>query len=42
MDLESREKWVEYSRAKDEMFTHTDIKQAPWYVVRPTTSAARG
>jgi polyphosphate kinase len=33
MDLESREKWVEYSRAKDEMFRHTDIKQAPWYTV---------
>ena len=33
MDLKSREKWVEYSRAKDEMFPHTDIKQAPWYVV---------
>jgi polyphosphate kinase len=24
---------VEYSKAKDEMFAHTDIKQAPWYVV---------
>ncbi|MGB0723025.1 MAG: polyphosphate kinase 2 [Gammaproteobacteria bacterium] len=33
MDLESRDRWVEYSRAKDEMFAHTDIKQAPWYVV---------
>jgi polyphosphate kinase len=33
MDLQSRAKWVEYSKAKDEMFTHTDIKQAPWYVV---------
>lgn len=33
MDLESRSKWVEYSKAKDEMFAHTDIKQAPWYVV---------
>ena len=33
MDLESRTKWLEYSRAKDEMFAHTDIKQAPWYVV---------
>jgi len=33
MDLESREKWVEYSKAKDIMFAHTDIKQAPWYVV---------
>ena len=33
MDLESRNRWVEYSRAKDVMFSHTDIKQAPWYVV---------
>jgi polyphosphate kinase 2 len=33
MDLESRARWVEYSRAKDEMFKYTDIKQAPWYVV---------
>ena len=33
MDLASRERWVEYSRAKDEMFAYTDIKQAPWYVV---------
>ncbi len=33
MDLESRTRWVEYSKAKDAMFAHTDIKQAPWYVV---------
>ncbi len=33
MDLESRARWVEYSRAKDDMFAVTDIKQAPWYVV---------
>ena len=33
MDLMSRSRWVEYSMAKDEMFRHTDIKQAPWYVV---------
>jgi polyphosphate kinase len=33
MDLHSREKWVEYSKAKDEMFPHTDIKQARWYDV---------
>src|SRR4051812_23213851 len=33
MDLQSRAKWVEYSRAKDDMFAHTDIKQAPWWVV---------
>jgi polyphosphate kinase 2 (PPK2 family) len=33
MDLKSREKWLEYSKAKDAMFAHTDTKQAPWYVV---------
>ncbi|SPE33817.1 conserved hypothetical protein [Candidatus Sulfopaludibacter sp. SbA3] len=33
MDLESRRRWVDYSRAKDEMFSYTDIKQVPWYVV---------
>ncbi|MEM7193633.1 MAG: polyphosphate kinase 2 [Pseudomonadota bacterium] len=33
MDLESRDRWVEYSKAKDDNFAHTDIKQAPWYVV---------
>lgn len=33
MDLQSRARWEEYSKAKDEMFAHTDIKQAPWYVV---------
>ncbi|MFA7290091.1 MAG: polyphosphate kinase 2 [Melioribacteraceae bacterium] len=31
MDLESRKRWVEYSKAKDNMFAYTDIKQAPWY-----------
>jgi len=33
MDLESRKRWEDYSKAKDEMFAYTDIKQAPWYVV---------
>ncbi|MFZ5878682.1 MAG: polyphosphate kinase 2 [Chloroflexota bacterium] len=33
MDLQSRSRWVEYSRAKDEMFKYTDTKQSPWYVV---------
>lgn len=33
MDLEGRNRWVEYSRAKDRMFSVTDIKEAPWYVV---------
>jgi polyphosphate kinase len=33
MDLESRARYVAYSRAKDEMFRYTDIKVAPWWVV---------
>lgn len=33
MDLESRSRWMEYSKAKDNMFAHTDTKQVPWYVV---------
>lgn len=33
MDLASRARWDEYSRAKDEMFAYTDIREAPWYVV---------
>lgn len=33
MDLESRARWTDYSKAKDAMFAHTDTKQAPWYVV---------
>ena len=32
-DLFSRTHFVDYSRAKDEMFVHTDIPEAPWYVV---------
>ena len=34
MDVESRSRWIEYSKAKDTMFAHTDIKQAPWQVVK--------
>jgi polyphosphate kinase 2 len=33
MDLESRRRWVEFSKAKDRMFSYTDTKQCPWYVV---------
>ena len=33
MDVESRKLWVEYSKAKDVMFAHTDCKKTPWYVV---------
>jgi len=34
MDLPSRAKWYEYSRARDAMFKATDTRDAPWYVVR--------
>jgi len=33
MDIESRNRWQDYSRAKDAMFAATDIDEAPWYVV---------
>ena len=33
MDVESRRRWVEYSKAKDAMFAHTDRKKTPWHVV---------
>ncbi len=32
-DLASRTRWVDYSKAKDDMFFHTDTKHSPWYVV---------
>jgi polyphosphate kinase 2 len=33
MDLEARRRWFDYSRAKDEMFAHTDVEDSPWWVV---------
>jgi len=33
MDLEARSRWVDYSRAKDAMFAHTDTDRSPWWVV---------
>ncbi len=33
VDIKSRDRWVEYSMAKDKMFAFTDTKQSPWYVV---------
>jgi polyphosphate kinase 2 (PPK2 family) len=32
-DLLARARWVDFSRAKDEMFVHTDLPESPWYVV---------
>ncbi len=34
MDIESRNRWEEYSKAKDEMFSYTDTKTSPWFVVK--------
>jgi len=33
MDIESRDRWVEYSKAKDRMLAHTNIPEAPWFTV---------
>src|ERR1700735_4841890 len=33
MDLEARARWVDYAEAKDERFSYTDIREAPWHVV---------
>jgi polyphosphate kinase 2 len=33
IDLEARRRWADFSRAKDEMFVHTDTPEVPWYVV---------
>jgi polyphosphate kinase 2 len=33
MDIQGREKWIEFSMAKDDMFRHTDAKHSPWYTV---------
>ena len=40
MDLESISRWEDYSRAKDEMMVHTDIREAPWYVVESDNKKA--
>jgi hypothetical protein len=34
MDMKSRELWVEYSKAKDNLFARTDFNKSPWYVVK--------
>ncbi len=40
MDLQARARWVDYSEAKDQMFSYTDIKEAPWYVVETDNKRA--
>jgi polyphosphate kinase 2 len=34
VDLPSRERWYDYSRARDQMLNATDTKDAPWYIAR--------
>jgi polyphosphate kinase len=34
MDLPSRQRWFDYSRARDNMFKHTDTRVAPWHIIR--------
>jgi polyphosphate kinase 2 len=34
MDLESFQRWYDYSKARDLMLEHTDTKDAPWYLIR--------
>jgi len=40
MDLQARARWVDYSEAKDQMFSYTDITEAPWYVVETDNKRA--
>ena len=42
MDLESRTRWVDYSKAKDEMFRYTDTASRPGGSWTPTTRSGRG
>src|SRR5437773_6959592 len=39
-DLQARARWVDYSEAKDQMFSYTDIQEAPWYVVETDNKRA--
>ena len=34
MDLQSRVRWEDYTKAKEEMFARTNIEEAPWHIVR--------
>ena len=34
MDLQSRVRWEDYTKAKEEMFERTNIPEAPWYIVQ--------
>ena len=40
MDLPSRERWYDYSRARDMMLKKTDVPGAPWYIVRSDNKRA--
>ncbi len=40
MDLYARSRWVDYAKAKDDMFAYTDTKQSPWFVVEADNKRA--
>jgi polyphosphate kinase 2 (PPK2 family) len=42
MDLQSRIRWEAYTKAKEKTFARTNIPEAPWYIVEPTTRGGRG
>jgi polyphosphate kinase 2 (PPK2 family) len=42
MDLEARRRWVDYAEAKDDMFSYTDTRESPWYVVEADDSERCG
>jgi polyphosphate kinase 2 (PPK2 family) len=41
MDVESRARWEQYTKAKDVMFEHTHIPEAPWWVVEAVDKKRR-
>lgn len=42
MDLEARRRWYDYSRARDDMFLHTDADDSPWHVIPVTDRRRKG
>jgi polyphosphate kinase 2 len=42
MDLEARKRWYDYSRARDDMFKHTDTESSPWHVIPVTDRSKKG
>jgi hypothetical protein len=42
MDLQSRVRWEDYTKAKEEMLARTNIPEAPWYIVEGNDKRRRG